>query len=296
MNEALTTVDISRIHGLSTLLESEHEGLPAGAMSLTPSDVDELMRSLLDLSLPHRRARSFGTGASRRNSTATEGLTQALKLLSAGITSVLSLPVARQSNRSWRAEEVAMEFLEAIPRIRGLLIEDVRVTYERDPAAGSVWEVMLAYPGVIAVAAYRLAHALLALEVPVIPRMMSAWAHRATGIDIHPAAKIGERLAIDHGTGIVIGQTAVVGSNVSIYHGVTLGALSPRDDANSDCPHRRTKRHPTVEDDVVLYANATVLGGATVVGKGAVLGASVFVTRSVAPGAVIVANARGRSG
>ncbi|MBL8878311.1 MAG: hypothetical protein JNG88_04245 [Phycisphaerales bacterium] len=173
-------------------------------------------------------------------------------------------------------------FIEKIPDIRAMLALDVQAAYDGDPAATSMSEIVLAYPGVLAITIYRYAHELYAMNVPLMPRIMSEHAHRLTGIDIHPGAQIGRSFFIDHGTGVVIGETSHIGNNVRIYQGVTLGALSFAKDAHGRVI-RGTKRHPTVGDNVVIYANAIVLGGNTVVGDGAVVGGSVFVTESIEP-------------
>jgi serine O-acetyltransferase len=164
-----------------------------------------------------------------------------------------------------------------------MLADDVQAHYDGDPAAGSTTEVILAYPGMLAITIHRYAHELYLLGVPKMPRIMSEYAHRRTGIDIHPGAKIGRCFCIDHGTGVVIGETAEIGDSVKMYQGVTLGALSfPRDDRGRVI--RGCKRHPTIGNKVTIYANAIVLGGQTVIGDGAVIGGSVFITKSVAPG------------
>ena len=181
------------------------------------------------------------------------------------------------------AHERTMAFLRQLPTLRALLIGDVQAAYDGDPAATNLDEIILAYPGVLAVTIYRLAHALHSLEVPMMPRIMTEWAHSRTGADIHPGAVIGPRFFIDHATGVVIGETSHIGTGVTIYQGVTLGALShPRDDQGRIV--RGTKRHPTVEDGVIIYANATILGGKTVVGAHSLIGGAVFLTQSVAPG------------
>ncbi len=169
-------------------------------------------------------------------------------------------------------------FLEFLPELRRRLLLDARAALEGDPAATSLDEVILAYPGFLAIAVYRIAHRLYELGVPILPRILSEWAHSRTGADIHPGAEIGESFFLDHATGTVIGQTARVGDRVRLYQGVTLGALSFT---------RERPRHPTLEDDVVVYAHATVLGGRTVVGRGSVVGGSVFLTRSVPPGRLV---------
>jgi len=181
-----------------------------------------------------------------------------------------------------RAHELAEIFLRRLPEIRSLLILDVQAAFDGDPAATNLDEVILAYPGVLAVSVYRIAHALYDLGVPMMARIMTEWAHSKTGADIHPGATIGAAFFIDHATGVVIGETTDIGDGVKLYQGVTLGALSfPRDASGQII--RGKKRHPTVESGSTLYANATVLGGQTVVGAGSVIGGSVFLTRSVPP-------------
>ena len=181
-----------------------------------------------------------------------------------------------------RARELTQVFLRRLPEIRRLLLRDVQAAFDGDPAASSLDEVVLAYPGLLAVSVYRIAHALYDLGVPMMARIMTEWAHSKTGCDIHPGAKIGAAFFIDHATGVVIGETTEIGEGVKLYQGVTLGALSfPRDAAGQII--RGKKRHPTVESGSTLYANATVLGGQTVVGADSVIGGSVFLTRSVPP-------------
>jgi serine O-acetyltransferase len=168
-----------------------------------------------------------------------------------------------------------------------MLALDVQAAYDGDPAVSNLDEIIFCYPGLEAITVYRLAHELYGLEVPLIPRMMTEWAHSKTGIDIHPGATIGRYFFIDHGTGVVIGQTCEIGEHVKLYQGVTLGALSFPTDADGNLV-RGTKRHPTIEDGVVIYANATVLGGMTVVGHDSVIGSSVWLTRSVEPRSTVV--------
>jgi serine O-acetyltransferase len=184
------------------------------------------------------------------------------------------------------AQQKAIELLRRLPRIRYVLEEDVEAAYLGDPAAKGHYEIIFCYPGLEAITVYRLAHELLLLEVPLIPRMMTEQAHSKTGIDIHPGARIGPGFFIDHGTGVVIGETCDIGKNVKLYQGVTLGALSfPRDAAGNII--RGKKRHPTLEDDVVIYANATILGGDTVIGHHAVIGSNVWLTSGVDPYTVV---------
>lgn len=185
-----------------------------------------------------------------------------------------------------KAREKAMEFINSLPELRQLLNSDVKAMYAGDPAAISTEEVIFCYPGIKATANYRVAHRLVELEVPVIPRMISEQAHSETGIDIHPAAKIGKSFTIDHGTGVVIGATAIIGDNVKLYQGVTLGARSFTTDENNN-PIKGIPRHPIIGDNVVIYANSTVLGRITI-GSGAVIGGNLWVTEDVAEGEKLV--------
>ncbi len=173
------------------------------------------------------------------------------------------------------------DFLDKLIPIYGLLLKDAASIEASDPAANSVAEVIISYPGFYAIGVHRLAHELYLLNIPFLPRLMSEYAHSRTGIDIHPGATIGNPFAIDHGTGIVIGQTAIIGSNVKIYQGVTLGALSVKKSNAS------IKRHPTIEDHVILYAGCTILGGDTVVGHHSVIGGNVWLTSSVEPYSIV---------
>jgi serine O-acetyltransferase len=184
------------------------------------------------------------------------------------------------------AQQKTMDILRRLPDLRSVLEQDVHAAYVGDPAAKSHHEVIFCYPGLEAVTVYRIAHELVLQGVPLIPRMMSECAHSKTGIDIHPGARIGPSFFIDHGTGVVIGETCDIGAHVKLYQGVTLGALSfPRDAAGNII--RGMKRHPTLQDEVVVYANATILGGDTVIGHHAVIGSSVWLTHSVAPYTVV---------
>ncbi len=182
-----------------------------------------------------------------------------------------------------RARTITRRLLEALPDIRALLGKDVLASFESDPAATGIDEIVACYPGLYAIAIYRVAHRLLRDGAEVVPRMLTEHAHSRTGIDIHPGATIGESFFIDHGTGIVVGETTLIGDRVRIYQGVTLGALSIRDRGRTDKPQGK-KRHPTIEDDVIIYANATILGGSTVIGQGAVVGGNAWITYSVPPG------------
>jgi serine O-acetyltransferase len=188
-----------------------------------------------------------------------------------------------------RGNRIALNVLESIPAIRKTLATDVRAAYEGDPAAKSYDEIIFSYPGILAITVHRIAHQLYRHHVPLLPRILSEYAHSVTGIDIHPGAKIGERFVIDHGTGVVIGETTRIGRNVRIYQGVTLGALSLPKDAGEKL--RGAKRHPTIEDDVIIYSGATILGGDTIIGTRSVIGGNVWITQSVPPDTTVLMEA-----
>ncbi len=181
-----------------------------------------------------------------------------------------------------RSQEMTLAFIESLPEVTAILATDIRAALAGDPATESPDEVIFSYPGLLAISIFRLAHEMFRLGVPIIPRIMTEHAHSLTGIDIHPGATIGEGFFIDHGTGVVIGETTVIGKNVRLYQGVTLGALSLPRDAGVRMRHK--KRHPTIEDDVIIYANTTILGGDTLIGAGAVIGGNIWLTESVEAG------------
>ncbi len=183
-----------------------------------------------------------------------------------------------------RSRKITRALFRELPSLRGVLFQDVRAHFAGDPAAKSMDEVILAYPGLFAITVYRIAHVLWKKKVPLLPRIMSEYAHTRTGIDIHPGAAIGHYFMIDHGTGVVIGETTAIGDHVRIYQGVTLGALTVPADAGI---FRGKKRHPTIKDNVTIYAGATILGGRTVIGKGSVIGGNVWLTRSVPPNTTV---------
>lgn len=185
----------------------------------------------------------------------------------------LTLPEEQEA----QAAELAAEMVTKLPQIARQVQMDLEATFDGDPAAGSREEILFSYPGLFAILVYRVAHELYRLHIPILPRMMSEYAHSHTGIDIHPGAQIGDYFFIDHGTGIVVGETTVIGDRVKLYQGVTLGALSTRDGHHS----LPGKRHPTVEDDVTIYSGASILGGDTVIGRGSVVGGNAFLTSSV---------------
>ena len=181
------------------------------------------------------------------------------------------------SDAKEKAQKICLEFFRRIPAVRATVQTDVEAAYAGDPAATSTDEIIFCYPGLFAITVYRLAHVLYELQVPMLPRIMTEYAHGITGIDIHPGATIGYFFFIDHGTGIVIGETTIIGENVKIYQGVTLGGLSTRAGQGL----RGKKRHPTIEDNVTIYANASILGGETVIGRDSVIGANAFITHSI---------------
>lgn len=178
-------------------------------------------------------------------------------------------------------ENITQQFIDTLPSTKKVLMEDAQFILESDPAAKSIIEVIGIYPGFFAIYCYRIAHSIDQLSVPLLPRMITEYAHKTTGIDIHPGATIGSPFSIDHGTGIVIGETAIIGNYVKLYQGVTLGALSV------DKSKASKKRHPTIEDNVILYAGCTILGGSTVVGRNSIIGGNVWLTESIAPFSVV---------
>lgn len=182
-----------------------------------------------------------------------------------------------------KAARLSVSFMKKLPKIHDMLALDIEAFYEGDPAAQSIDEILLSYPGLFAIMVYRLAHELYIMDIPVIPRMMSEYAHNLSGVDINPGAKIGKYFFIDHATGVVIGETCEIADHVKLYQGVTLGALSTKGGQSL----HGVKRHPTIEDNVTIYANATILGGNTVIGKDAVIGGSCFITNSVPAGAKV---------
>ncbi len=190
------------------------------------------------------------------------------------------------SNCDEMSHKIAFNFIERLPKVTALLTADIHSTLAGDPATKSPDEVIFCYPGLLATSIFRLAHELNELAVPIIPRIMTEYAHSQTGIDIHPGATIGPGLFIDHGTGVVIGETTIIGNDVRIYQGVTLGALSLPRDAGEKLYQK--KRHPTIEDDVIIYSNTTILGGQTVIGKGAVIGGNIWLTESVEAGTKVL--------
>jgi serine O-acetyltransferase len=231
--------------------------------------VREWMRSLLSLLFPH----AAPPGASQDDF----GVRREYD----GVASTLQALLQQLLPATERASAVTDALMDALPGIRSRLYADAEAIYRMDPAAQSLDEVFLAYPGFLATICHRVAQPLWHQAVPIMPRLITEWAHERTGVDLHPGAVIGDRFAIDHGTGIVVGETARIGNDVRLYQGVTLGALRVNKGLAA------VQRHPTIEDDVTVYANATILGGRTVIGRGSVIGGNVWLTHSVPPGSIV---------
>ncbi|CAM3674600.1 serine acetyltransferase [Corallococcus sp. ZKHCc1 1396] len=251
---------------VATLLEArQRHCFPPDVRKAAP----EFVAQVLGLLFPHFAERlECNAAAVRRDVTAVEANLQRIQGLLAP-----HYPVTDT--------DLSSHFMEGLPDIYDWLQQDARAIFEADPAARSVDEVVLTYPGFYAIAIYRVAHSLHQRGFPLLPRLLTEYAHQRTGVDLHPGATIGRRFVIDHGTGVVIGETTMIGDNVKIYQGVTLGALMV-EKALAD-----KKRHPTIEDDVVVYANATILGGATVVGRGSIIAGNAWLTQSVPPQSVV---------
>ncbi|HEX2984522.1 MAG TPA: serine O-acetyltransferase EpsC [Ignavibacteriales bacterium] len=232
-------------------------------------DAHRFIKELLGAMFPHYSAKTYRSARE---------LDAELTLLEAGLIKILA-PL--QKNIPMDIAEAAGLFFKRMPEVYDKLILDAESITKGDPAAENYDEVILTYPGFLAISIYRAAHEFCKLSVPFFPRLLTEYAHQLTGIDIHPGARIGESFFIDHGTGIVIGETTDIGKNVKIYQGVTLGALSVSKDL------AKTKRHPTIGDNVVIYSGATILGGETVIGKGSVIGGNVWLTESVPPYSIV---------
>jgi len=277
---------------------SAADGLRAGLASDGPlpsrRDVRILIEELLEVLFPESHRLGSDGGSLRDHVAATIG-TLSERLEQANYLSLhrhcrpgceddaTILKPQKPDDCQARARAITGRLLAALPELRAELGRDVLAAFESDPAASGIDEIVACYPGLYAIAIYRVAHRLLAEGAEVLPRMLTEHAHSRTGIDIHPGATIGESFFIDHGTGIVVGETCLIGNRVRIYQGVTLGALSVRDRGRTDKPNPK-KRHPTIEDDVIIYANATILGGDTVIGRGAVVGGNAWITYSVPAG------------
>jgi len=280
----------TRTHvALAARVLSAASGLRAGLASEGPlpsrTDIRVLVEELLEVLFPESHRLGTNGGSLRDHVAATIGTLEA-HLETAIFLGLHRLCAGKDRGGgkcARRARAMTGQLLEMLPEVRAALAKDVLVAYECDPAASGVDEIVACYPGLFAIAIYRVAHLLLAYGAQVVPRMLTEHAHSRTGIDIHPGATIGESFFIDHGTGIVIGETSRIGDRVRIYQGVTLGALSVKDRGKNDgAPSKQ--RHPTIEDEVTIYANATILGGSTVIGRGATVGGNAWITYSVPPG------------
>ena len=255
--------------GFAELIAGDRAAYPLPAR--LPAVAEDLIAAFLALLFPHY---------TRVNGAEPCGVDEDALALVERLDEALALPAVDDPMRA----RVRTDFVQALPGIRTALLSDARAIADGDPAADDIDEVILAYPGFFATAVHRMAHHLWTAGVPLLPRVLGELAHRATGIDIHPGATIGSAFAIDHGTGVVLGETCHIGDRVRIYQGVTLGALVVQKSV-------RAKRHPTVEDDVVIYSGATILGGDTVIGAGARIGGNVWLTRSVPPGSFVSTSA-----
>ncbi len=261
-----------------------HAGLASEGPLPSRRDIRLVIEELLEVLFPESHRMGIDGGDLRAHVAAT------IESLEGRLEAAIYLGLHRRCNKPAnvdrcrrRARAITGRLLEGLPAIRALLGKDVLAAFESDPAATGIDEIVACYPGLYAIAIYRVAHRLLRDGAEVVPRMLTEHAHSRTGIDIHPGATIGESFFIDHGTGIVVGETTTIGNRVRIYQGVTLGALSVRDRGRTDKPQGK-KRHPTIEDEVIIYANATILGGNTVIGQGAVVGGNAWITYSVPPG------------
>jgi len=248
------------------LLEKRKEYKPRNPVK---SASQSFLNELLELLFPHYSVKRYFNS---------EEIESKIYLLRRNLQEIL---ISLNNGMEKKADECSKTFFGNIPKVHALLLNDAEAICKGDPAAKSIDEVILAYPGFFAITIYRLANELYRLNVPILPRIFTEYAHQISGIDIHPGAKIGNSFFIDHGTGIVIGETTTIGNSVKIYQGVTLGALSVGKDMAD------TKRHPTIEDNVIIYSNAVILGGKTVIGKGATIGGNVWLTRSVPSNAVV---------
>jgi serine O-acetyltransferase len=281
----------TRTHtALAARVLSAANGLRAGLAAEGPlpsrTDIRVLVEELLEVLFPESHRLGTNGGSLRDHVAATIGTLEA-HLETAIFLGLHRLCAGKDRGGgkcARRARLMTGQLLEALPEVRAALVKDVLVAYECDPAASGIDEIVACYPGLFAIAIYRVAHLLLAYGAQVVPRMLTEHAHSRTGIDIHPGATIGESFFIDHGTGIVIGETCRIGDRVRIYQGVTLGALSVKDRGKNEGTAPSKQRHPTIEDEVTIYANATILGGSTVIGRGATVGGNAWITYSVPAG------------
>jgi serine O-acetyltransferase len=229
----------------------------------------DFLNEIIDIVFPHFSNKVYYSP---------EDIIAKIQLLERNLKSLLKLVNGVNSNK---VDEIAKSFISKLPETHSMLWSDAEAIYKGDPAAESVDEVILAYPGLMAISIYRFAHILYNLNVPILPRIFTEHAHQITGIDIHPGADIDSPFFIDHGTGVVVGETTKIGKNVKLYQGVTLGALSVEKSLS------QTKRHPTIEDDVIIYSQAVILGGNTVIGRNSIIGGNSWITQSVPPNSIV---------
>ncbi|MBE6537200.1 MAG: serine acetyltransferase [Ruminococcaceae bacterium] len=246
---------------------------PNGAKTPVKREVIGVLRDMLNVMFPTYFPPCEHCGAS-------------LEVIYDRLSEQISLAEAFVSDTALNASEEAERLVRLLPDVKKMLLKDAEALYEGDPAATSVAEVILSYPGFLAISIYRIAHELYIRKIPILPRIMTEYAHEKTGIDIHAGATIGEYFFIDHGTGIVIGETTTIGNHVKIYQGVTLGAKSFELDEDGN-PVKGIKRHPDIGNCVIIYANATILGGSTKIGDGSIIGGNVWLTHSVEPGSTV---------
>jgi serine O-acetyltransferase len=287
--EAAASIAVARSShvALADKVLSAAGGLRAGLAAEGPlpsrRDIRAIVDELLEVLFPESHRLGTDGGSLRGHVAAT------IAALEPRLESAIHLGLhrlhsaARADGCRKRAAAITAKLLAALPDVRARLAKDVLAAFDCDPAASGIDEIVACYPGLYAIAIYRVANRLLALGGEVVPRMLTEYAHARTGIDIHPGATIGASFFIDHGTGIVVGETSRIGDRVRMYQGVTLGALSVRHRSGAAAAAGK-QRHPTIEDDVTIYANATILGGNTVIGKGAVVGGNAWITFSVPPG------------
>ncbi|OOG78411.1 serine O-acetyltransferase [Algoriphagus sp. A40] len=254
---------------MDSLIKKLHKAHQECTECPSPKVIQQFFEDLLGLLFPEYSVQSIREE---------EDVKSKMENLLVQLTTILSRNIHLHSGDG---EKIAKQFFGELEAVFDWLNQDVDAMYEGDPAAKSRTEILRSYPGFYAISAYRIAHLLHRLGVKLIPRMITEYAHSRTGVDIHPGAKIGQYFCIDHGTGVVIGETTIIGNHVKIYQGVTLGALSV-EKADADI-----KRHPTIEENVVIYAGATILGGKTIIGKNSVIGGNVWLTKSVLPGSKV---------
>jgi serine O-acetyltransferase len=288
-SHTLQTMDRMPRDAVDELLQTYSETgginyLDAAATLPSRLAIESACTELMSLMFPGFRSEALVSSEDLAETTRTRVRNLQARLKKEICRSLGKIPSDEKTERG--ADEILRYFLSKLPEVRKMLWTDIDAAYEGDPAAQSYEEIILAYPALEAIAIQRMAHELYSKELPLIPRIMTEWAHSRTGIDIHPGAKIGSHFFIDHGTGVVIGETCEIGSRVKLYHGVTLGARSFQKNEHGKIK-KGGKRHPKVEDDVTIYPNSTVLGGETVIGARSTIGGNVFLVQSVPPDSLV---------